>query len=269
MSARGDIRVGIGGWTYPPWRGTFYPDRLPRKDELAHAASMLTTLEINGTFYRTQSPATFAKWREAAPAGFVYSLKAPRYATNKKVLGEAGESIARFVGSGIAELGDALGPILWQFAETKKFDPGDFAAFLALLPAEAEGLPLRHALELRHESFCCPEAVALVRAHGAAIVWAQESRFVEIADATADFHYVRLMGTSDGPAAGYDDAALAAHAARLEALAEGRVPEGAPTHGAAAPGTARDVFAYVVAGHKVANPAAAQALIARLGGASG
>ena len=267
MSKSGKIRIGIGGWTYAPWRKTFYPEGLPHKDELAHAASVLTAIEINGTFYRTQSPKTFAAWRDAAPEGFVFTVKAPRYATNRKVLGEAGESIARFAESGLAELGDKLGPILWQFATSKSFDPDDFAAFLDLLPGEAGGQRLRHAVELRHASFRTPEMVALASRHGIAIVWATDSEHPEIADRTADFAYVRLLGTTEGETLGYAEAALASRAAQLEALARGAAPEGVDLVGVPARQKPKpcDVFAFVIGGHKVSNPAAAKALLAHLG----
>ena len=157
------IRVGIGGWTYEPWRGSFFPPGLPHAKELGFAARALTSIEINGTFYRTQKPDTFRKWADETPDGFVFSVKAPRYAVNKRVLAEAGPSIERFVESGLDQLGDKLGPILWQFAPTKKFDAVDFAAFLALLPHEAKGKALRHALEVRHESFRTPQFYDIAR----------------------------------------------------------------------------------------------------------
>ncbi len=260
----GRIVVGIGGWTYEPWRETFYPKSVPKKDELSYAASVLTAIEVNGTFYRSQTPQTFAKWRASVPDGFVFALKAPRFATNRKVLGEGGESIARFMASGIVELGDALGPILWQLAPTKRFEADDFAAFLDLLPPETEGIALRHAVEVRHETFQDAEAVALAKARGVAIVRAVDSSYPEIADLTADFAYLRLMGTQEDEATGYGDAALDAHAKGLAALAGGGMPQGSTLLVEPAAKTPRDVYCFVIAGHKAANPAAAQALIARL-----
>ncbi|HKR90818.1 DUF72 domain-containing protein, partial [Novosphingobium sp.] len=152
----GVIRAGIGGWTFEPWRGTFYPTDLPKARELEFAASRLNSIEVNGTFYSTQSPATFAKWRKAVPEGFVFALKASRFCTQRKDLSQAGESIARFLGQGLVELGDALGPILWQFPATRKFDAAQIAAFLSLLPSTQDGIALRHAIEPRHASFDDP-----------------------------------------------------------------------------------------------------------------
>jgi uncharacterized protein YecE (DUF72 family) len=189
------IRVGIGGWNFEPWRETFYPPGLPASRELQYASSKLSAIEVNGTYYSSQKPATFAKWRSETPEGFVFSLKASRFATNRRVLGEAGESVQRFVGSGIAELGDKLGPIVWQFAPTKRFDPADFEAFLKLLPAEVAGLPLRHVMDVRHESFKVPEYLALARRYRAATVFTDSDDYPSFADLTADFVYTRMMRT--------------------------------------------------------------------------
>ena len=167
----GTIRIGIGGWTFEPWRGVFYPDDLPHARELEYASRQVTAIEINGTYYGTQKPATFAKWRDETPEDFVFSLKASRYSTNRRELAGAKESIGRFLNSGVAELGPKLGPIVWQFAPTKKFDPADFGAFLELLPDELDGLPLRHALDVRHPSFACEEYLDLARRHRAATVF--------------------------------------------------------------------------------------------------
>ena len=183
--ATGTIRVGIGGWTYEPWRGAFYPDGLAHKGELAFASQKLTTIEINGTFYRSQSPDTFAKWHDETPDDFVFALKAPRFATTRRVLSEAGKSIERFVTGGILKLGDKLGPINWQLMPTKQLDLDDFAGFLKLLPESVEGRQLRHAVEVRHDSFRSPDFVALARNHGVAIVLAGDSEHPQIADATA------------------------------------------------------------------------------------
>jgi uncharacterized protein YecE (DUF72 family) len=152
----GRIYSGIGGWTFEPWRGVFYPDKLPHAQELNYASRHLTTIEINGTFYRTQTPKTFAKWASDVPDGFVFAVKGVRYVTNRRVLAEAEKSIQLFLDSGITEMGNRLGPLLWQFQPTKKFDPDDFAKFLALLPEKHRGVNLRHAVEVRHDSFCTP-----------------------------------------------------------------------------------------------------------------
>ncbi len=260
------IRVGIGGWTFAPWRGIFYPDGLPHRRELEHASRHLTSIEVNGTFYGSQKPETFAKWHDETPDDFVFALKGPRFATNRRVLAEAGESVERFVNSGVLELKDKLGPINWQLAPTKKYDPEDFEAFLKLLPKSADGRALRHAVEVRHDSFRTPDLVALAREHGVAIVMAGDSKYPQIADATADFVYARIMGTAEGEEAGYPAAALDAWAERARAWSAGATPEGLETVAAPAnPGVGRDVFLYVISGFKERNPAAARALIERLG----
>jgi len=163
MAKAGQIRVGVGGWTFEPWRGVFYPKGLPHARELQYASQRLTSIEINGTFYRTQTPASFAKWRSETPEGFVFSVKGPRYAVNRSVLREAGDSIKRFLDSGITELGSRLGPLLWQFAGTKKLDEADFGGFLELLPEKHDGVKLRHVVEPRHPSFLTPGFIALLR----------------------------------------------------------------------------------------------------------
>jgi len=261
----GHIRIGVGGWTYEPWRGTFYPADLAQKRELEYAASKLTSIEINGTFYGSQKPATFAKWRDEAPAGFVFALKAPRYATQRRVLAEAGSTIERFVAGGILELKDKLGPINWQLMPATKFDPVDFEAFLKLLPKRHEGHTLRHVVEVRHESFRVPEFVDMCRHHGIAIVVAGDSTYPQIADVTAPFVYARIMGTQDSEPLGYSPAALDLWVKRARRWADGDVAEDLHV---VAPRKAervdRDVYLYVISGHKVANPAAAQALIERV-----
>ena len=262
----GAIRVGIGGWTYEPWRGSFYPGKLPQKGELEYASRQLTSIEINGTYYGSQKPATFAKWRDETPDGFVFALKAPRFAMNRKVLAEAGGTIAKFLGSGVTELKDKLGPINWQFLPTKKFEPADFEAFLELLPEEAQGRPLRHVVEVRHESFRSPEFIALAREHGIGVVIAGDSAYPQIADATAPFVYARIMGTQAGEELGYSGAALDLWASRARAWASGAAPDGLDyAEPPRVRGTPRDVYLYVISGHKVSNPAAAMSLIRRLG----
>jgi uncharacterized protein YecE (DUF72 family) len=262
----GTIRVGVGGWTYEPWRGVFFPDKLAQAKELAYASSKLTTIEINGTYYRTQAPSTFAKWRGETPDGFVFSVKALRFTTNRKVLAEAGESVGKFLGSGLTELGDKLGPILWQFAPTKKFDPVDFGAFLDLLPKTQDGMTLRHVVEVRHDSFRTPDFVALARKHGVAVVYANGAGFPEIADPTADFIYARLQGTHEAVETGYKPEELDHWAGVARAWAAGESPAGLEYVAEPPPPSgARDAFVYIISGAKVRNPAAAQALIERLG----
>jgi uncharacterized protein YecE (DUF72 family) len=261
----GAIRVGVGGWTYEPWRGTFYPGDLPQRRELEYASRQLTSIEINGTYYGSQKPASFVKWHDETPDDFVFSLKAPRYAMNRSVLAEAGNSVARFFASGVTELKDKLGPINWQFLPTKKFDPPDFEAFLKLLPREASGRALRHVVEVRHASFRTAAFIALVREYGVGVVIAGDSHYPQIADATAPFAYLRIMGTTAAEESGYSDAALDSWVSRARALAGGTVPVGLqcvlPPDGNGVP---RDVYLYVISGHKVHNPAAAASLIRRL-----
>jgi uncharacterized protein YecE (DUF72 family) len=267
MSAKasGAIRVGVGGWTYEPWRGHFYPAKLAHDRELEYASRQLTSIEINGTYYGSQKPATFAKWRDATPDGFVFSVKAPRFVMNRNVLAGAAAGIAKFLTGGVLELQDKLGAINWQFLPTKTFEPRDFEAFLKLLPPEAAGRALRHAVEVRHSSFHCPAFVELARAHGVAVVIAADSSYPQIADATAPFVYARIMGTQASVESGYSNAALDLWAKRLRAWAAGAIPEGLdcalPQR---ASGKPRDVYLYVISGHKVHNPAAAMSLIRRL-----
>lgn len=262
----GAIRIGIGGWTYEPWRGTFYPEKHPQKRELEYAARQLTSIEINGTYYGSQKPASFAKWRDETPDGFVFALKGPRFTTNRRVLAEAGESVDRFFTSGVMELGDKLGPINWQFMATKAFDPADFEAFLKLLPKSIGGRAIQHAVEVRHDSFRTPEFVALLREYGVAAILAGDSEFPVIADITAPFVYARIMGAQAAEPQGYAPSALDAWADRARSLASGMTPDGMemlspPLKDSAA----RDVYLYVISGAKIRNPAAATALIERLG----
>lgn len=262
----GIIRTGIGGWTFEPWRGTFYPADLPKAKEADYAVNHLGTIEINGTFYRTQTPATFAKWRDAAPEGFVYAVKALQYCVAKKKLAEAGESIGKFLASGLSELGGTFGPILWQFRQTRQFDPDDIAAFLAMLPAKIDGVAARHVLEVRHESFVCAEFVDLARKHGAGIVIADHLEHPQIADLTADFVYARLMKTEEEEPTGYDEAGLDHWAATTQAWAAGECPAHLNyVTDTPADSKPRDVFAYFISGAKVRNPAAAMALAKRVG----
>jgi uncharacterized protein YecE (DUF72 family) len=263
MRAAGKIRIGIGGWSYEPWRGTFYPDKLPQKRELDYASRRLTSIEINATYYRAQKPDTFVKWRDETPDDFLFSLKAPRFATNRRALAEASASIDRFFASGVMELGRKLGPINWQFMPTKKYDPVDFEAFLGLLPQSIDGLALRHVVEPRHDSFRTPDFLTLARRFGVAIVVAGDSAYPQIADPTASFVYARIMGTRESEELGYSEADLDIWAERAKIWSAGGTPEGLAYVGGTRPAKPRDVFLYVISGHKTRNPLAAQALIER------
>ena len=197
------IRVGIGGWVFEPWRGEFYPKGLPQARELEHASRTLTSIEINGTFYRTQKPDSFRKWADETPDDFVFSLKGPQFATNRRVLAEAGSSIERFFASGVLELKSKLGPVLWQMAPTKKFEPEDFGAFLALLPPSVEGRAVRHVVEVRHQSFVTPDFIELLRKHSVAVVLVDSPKHPLFADVTSDFIYGRLQRTEEKQKTGY------------------------------------------------------------------
>ena len=259
------IRVGIGGWTFEPWRNNFYPASWPHGRELEYASRKLSAIEINGTYYSSQKPATFAKWRDATPIDFMFSLKASRFATNRRVLAEAGESIQRFVNSGITELAHKLGPIVWQFAPTKRFEPTDFEAFLKLLPPEAGGLPLRHVLDVRHESFKCADYLALARRHSLATVFTDSDDHPSFADPTGTFIYTRLMRSDARLKAGFEPQVLDGYARCARAWRGGAEPQGLPRVAPPqAPGAQRDVFMFFIGGAKERAPAAAMALIERL-----
>ena len=266
MANPGTIRAGMGGWTFEPWEGSFYPDKLAKAKQLQHASRQVKTIEVNGTYYSTFKPATFAKWAADAPDGFVFSLKAIRFSTNRRVLAEAGESVQRFLESGVAELGDKLGPILWQFAPTKKFDPADFEGFLKALPEKQDGVPLRHALEVRHDSFIAPEFVALARKYGAAIVYAHHATYPEMADVTGDFVYARLQRGSEDNENCYPEAELDGWAARAKEWASGGqpgdLPYADPVHRAEI--KPRNVFVYFITAGKPRAPFGAMALQARV-----
>jgi uncharacterized protein YecE (DUF72 family) len=268
MAKAGRVRVGVGGWTYEPWRNNFYPEGWPQSRELEYASRKLTAIEINSTYYSSQKPATFARWRDETPDDFVFSLKASRFSTNRRVLAEAGESVERFVGSGIAELGTKLGPIVWQFATTKRFDAQDFEAFLALLPKNVEGIALRHVMEVRHESFMTPEYLKLARKHKAATVFTDSDEYPSFADLSGDFVYARLMRAQVDLKAGYAPKALGTWAERVQRWAGGGEPDDLPRVQAAgtakASSKARDVFVFFINGAKERAPSAAMALIERL-----
>jgi uncharacterized protein YecE (DUF72 family) len=262
----GRIRVGIGGWTYDPWRDNFYPAGWPKARELEYASAHVTAIEINGTYYSTQKPATWADWAKRTPEDFVFAVKASRFCTNRRILADAGESIAKFINQGLAELGPKLGPILWQFMGTKALDAEDFGAFLRLLPSSVGGVPLRHAIEPRHESFRDPAFLALARKAGVAIVFADAADHPQFADPTADFVYARLQNAQAEVPTGYDDAALDRWADAARSWAEGNDPAGFSYIDRPGPNAAeRDVFVFMINGAKERAPAAAQALIARLG----
>lgn len=261
----GEIRVGIGGWTFEPWRGgMFFPKGHPKARELEYASRQVSSIEINGTYYSTQKPATFRKWHDETPDDFVFSVKANRFTTNRRVLADAKQSVEMFLNSGLAELKQKLGPILWQFAPTKKFEATDFTGFLFLLPKTLNGLKLHHALEVRNESFAVPEFVELARKHGAAIVYAHHATYPEMADVTADFVYARLQQTAAKVETGYTTAEIKKWAERAQEWATGKAPKDLPTAGKPAKAAATDVFLYVISGAKERNPAAAKALLKAL-----
>ncbi len=244
------IRVGIGGWDFPPWRETFYPPEVPNKRALEYASSVLTSIEINGTFYRNAEPRHFADWAARTPDDFVFAVKASRYATNRKVLGEAGESIERFIGSGLSELGGKLGPLLWQLAATKRFDPEDLEAFFKLLPPKLGKRKLRHVLDARHESFLCKEYLALARKYKVATVITDSPKFANFTELSSrDFVYARLMAARSEVATGYTRPALKKWAAQAHEWSDGGK---------------RDVFVYFINGAKERAPAAAQQLLREL-----
>jgi uncharacterized protein YecE (DUF72 family) len=260
----GLIRVGVGGWDYDPWRENFYPPKLPKSKQLEHIAGRLTAVEINATYYKLQKPELFERWAKSVPDGFRFAIKGSRFCSNRKILGDAGEAVERFFGQGLAELGDKLGPILWQFMATKKFEPDDFRAFLALLPRRVAGVALRHVVEPRHESFRDPAFVAMARAAGVGIAFADSDQFPCIADMSGDLVYARLQRSRAEVPTGYPPAELDRWAAVAKGWARGESPQGFP-HVAKAPGPrAREVYVFFISGAKERNPTAAEALIERL-----
>jgi uncharacterized protein YecE (DUF72 family) len=261
------IRVGIGGWVFAPWRGTFYPAGLPQAEELAYASRHLTSIEINATFYRTQSAASFRRWRDETPDSFVFALKAPRTATHRRSFDDARPSIERFLASGILELGNKLGPILWQLPKTMRFNESMITGLFSLLPGRIDQCLLRHVVEVGHESFVTPQFVALARSHHIAVAFVDSPSHPAVHDVTADFVYLRLRRMEASEATGYPPAALDVWARRLHSWAAGGEPSDVPrlqSESASIP-AARDCFVYFISGAKLRAPAAARALIERLG----
>lgn len=242
------IRTGIGGWTYPAWRkGAFYPEGLAQKRELEWASRRLGTIEINGTYHGLQKPESFRKWREATPEGFVFAVKGSSYISNRKVLASAGEAMVKFYAQGLDELGDKLGPIVWQLMATKRFEADDIAAFFDLLPRELKGLPLRYAIEAGHESFDCPEFIQIARKAKVAVVYLEQEGRARIAERTADFAYLRCKNMTGEEPSGYPPAEIE----RIAGLCREWGGQG-------------DVFAFMINGAKERAPAAAMALADKL-----
>ena len=265
MPESGKIRCGIGGWTFEPWRGVFYPPGLGQKKELEYASRQLTTIEINGTYYSSFKPDSWAKWRDSTPEGFKFAVKASRFCVNRKKLTDGAQSIGFFLNQGMTELGDRLGPILWQFMATKKFDYDDFAGFFDLLPDKLESLPLRHVIEVRNATFADPKFVALCRERGMTICASDNENYPLIPDITGELVYLRLISASDEIETGYVAKDLDTWAARFQDYAAGRVPgDFTPIDRTGPPETPRDVYAFVIHEGKVRAPAAAMQFIKRV-----
>jgi uncharacterized protein YecE (DUF72 family) len=246
--SEGTIRIGIGGWNFPPWRGVFYPDKHPQAKELEYASRAMTAIEINATFYGRQKPTSWANWEKVIPENFQFAIKGSRYCVSRSKLAESADSIANFFGQGFGVLGDKLGPILWQFAKFKRFERDDIAAFIDLLPVELDGITLRHAIEPRHKSFDDAQFFELCRARNIAVVLEDSDEYPTIDADTADFRYARLQRMSEDIQTGYDDAALDSFAARARAWQQ----------------IGRDAYIFMINGAKVRAPAAALALRERL-----
>ncbi|RZS86702.1 DUF72 domain-containing protein [Pigmentiphaga kullae] len=259
----GDMRVGISGWRYPPWRGVFYPDDLPQRLELAYASREFSTIELNGSFYALQTPERYARWHADTPKGFLFSVKAPRYMTHILRLKEVERPLANFLASGIFELKDKLGPILWQFPPSMRFDPARFEAFFKALPRD-----LKHAVEIRHDSFIDPAFTDMLRHYGMALVVADTAgKWPYREDVTADFVYIRLHGDQELYVSGYTDTALDDWARRIRAWARGGEPRGARRIDGKAPrrATGRHVYCYFDNDAKVEAPRNAKTLMDKLG----
>ncbi|MBB6095904.1 uncharacterized protein YecE (DUF72 family) [Povalibacter uvarum] len=266
MGGQGRIRVGIGGWNYEPWRETFYPKSVAKKDELAYASTKVTAIEINSTFYRLQKPDVYAKWREATPDDFMFSLKAPRFVAQRRVLAEAGPHLQRFIDSGITELGAKLGPLLWQLEPKHAFDADDMQRFLDLLPGAANGVRLRHAVEVRHESFTTPRFLEITHERAVTVVLEDDESYPGFADATGRFIYARLRRSVSSEPTGYPSSAIRDWSERARIWATGAEPDDLPRVEKTKPAKAapRDVFIYFINGAKERAPAAAMSLIAAL-----
>ncbi|HTV72065.1 MAG TPA: DUF72 domain-containing protein [Rhizobiaceae bacterium] len=266
MATSGTIRAGMGGWTFEPWEGTFYPDKLSKKKQLEFASRQVPTIEVNGTYYSGFTPATYAKWNAETPDDFVFSIKGNRFVTNRKVLAEAGESLKKFFGQGLEELGPKLGPLIWQFAPGKKFEPEDFEAFLKLLPEKHAGLKLQHVLEVRNKSFAVPEFVALAKKHNAAICYAHHHDYPEFADVTGDVVYARLQKGEDDIPTAYKPKDLDRWAERAKLWASGGQPDDLPLADTKAKPDKkpRDVFVYFIHEGKIRAPHAAKAFMERI-----
>ncbi|MGM4912634.1 DUF72 domain-containing protein [Rhizobium sp. 768_B6_N1_8] len=290
MAKTGTIRIGISGWTYAPWRGVFYPKRLARKSELAYASRQFPSIEINGTFYGLQKPDVFARWRDETPEGFVFSVKGSRYITHLKRLRDIETPLANFLASGLLRLGPKLGPILWQFPPSLTFDADLFARFLAMLPKDTNAAaeiakrhderldgrawtksetrqPMRHALEIRHDSFCTPDFIELLREYKVGLVVADTVEWPLLMDVTANFIYCRLHGTEQLYVSGYSDEALDRWAGRIDAWTHGIEPDDASRIRSPLKRSAkgRDVYVYFDNDVKVRAPADARSLAERLG----
>jgi uncharacterized protein YecE (DUF72 family) len=242
------IRIGIGGWTYPPWRGVFYPDDLAQKRELEYASRQFAAIEINATFYGRQSPKSWVAWAKMVPDGFQFAVKGSRYCVTRPKLADAGEGLETYFAQGMAALREKLGPVLWMLAARRKFDREDIAAFFKLLPAKLDGIPLRHVIEPRHESFRDEAFLALCRDHGVAVVFGDDDEFPCIDADTASFAYARLQRMREEIKTGYDDAALDAFAKRARKWRK----------------DGRDAYLFMINGAKLRAPAAALALQERL-----
>jgi uncharacterized protein YecE (DUF72 family) len=293
MPRKAEVRIGLSGWNYKGWRGKFYPKGLRQRDELAYAARCFNSLEVNATFYGQQGPETYARWVAETPADFIFAVKGSRYITHIRRLRDAAIPLANFFAAGVLALGPKLGPILWQLPPSFRFDAERLAAFFALLPADTDAAlrlarrhdarfkgrvwlqrqprrRLRHALEIRHESFVTPDFVRLLRAHHVALVCADTVAWPMLMDLTSDFVYCRLHGSEELYASGYDERSLRRWAARITAWAQGREPEDAQraSDRPAPSRRRRDVFLYFDNDRKVRAPADARRLMALLGIAS-